>query len=96
VPVKSLEEELVILLRWICLNCGFCSIPDDDYRKITKSKRLEAGEFALAILRAEGFDPPEAELEWMRRLKARFIEYFGRAVVSEEEFSDEDSSAAQN
>lgn len=88
-PIKSLEEELVILLRWICLNCGFCSISDDDYRAITRSKRLEAGEFAIAVLRAEGFNPPEAEVEWGRRLKARFIEHFGVAEVSENDFADE-------
>ena len=53
---------------------------------------MEAREFAIAVLRADGFDQPDVEIEWIRRLTGRFIEQFGMDAVSEDQFSDEDSA----
>ena len=81
--MKSLEQELIVLLDWICRHWGFC-IPVDDRLRISRSERLGAREFAMAVLRAEGFDTPETELKWLRLLTARFVEHFGAASVSVE------------
>ena len=83
--MNSLAEELGILLDWLCRKWGFC-VPPDDKLRISRGKRFEAREFAIEILRAEGFGPPEHELEWIRRLSASFIEHFGKAVVSVDDY----------
>jgi hypothetical protein len=83
--MSSLEKELSILLDWLCRKWGFC-IPPADNLRISKSKHFEAGQFAIEVLRAEGFETPEYELEWTQRIRERFIEHFGRAVVSEDDY----------
>jgi hypothetical protein len=83
--MTSLEKDLGFLLDWLCTEWGFC-IPPADKVRISRSERLEAREFAIEVLKAEGFDPPEYEIEWMRRIKARFIKHFGRSVVSTDEY----------
>jgi len=93
--MKSLEQELRTLLDWICVHWGFCTMSDNEWLSLTQSNRIEAREFAIAVLRANGFDPPEAELDWGRRLKARFIEHFGVAEVSENDFAVEKDSETQ-
>jgi hypothetical protein len=42
----------------------------------------EANEFAIEVLRAEGFDAPDTERQFKRALKERFIEHFGMDTVS--------------
>jgi hypothetical protein len=86
--VKSIEQQLSVLLDWICLRWGFC-IPVEDRVRLTKSSRLEAHGFALAVLRADGFDEPENEKKWMKLLSERFVEHFGTAIVSSEEGSEQ-------
>ena len=83
--MNPLEKELVILLEWLCREWGFCIPPDDRFR-IARSSRLEAGEFAIDVLRAEGFEQPEHESQWIRRIKARFVEHFGRSLVSVDDY----------
>ena len=46
---------------------------------------MGAREFAIAVLRAEGFDEPETEKKWLRLLTRRFIEQFGADEVSDEQ-----------
>jgi hypothetical protein len=79
--VNSIEQELTILLDWIFPHWGFC-IPVDDRLRISRSESLGAREFAMAVLRAEGFSTPETETKWMRLLTARFVEHFGADGVS--------------
>jgi len=83
--MKSLEKELIILLEWLCAHWGFCSIPEVDRLKITKSQHISGSEFAKAVLKAEGMDS-ESEIEWMRRLRNCFIERFGATEVSAHDF----------
>ena len=93
--MKSLEQELLILRDWICLHWGFCNVSSsDEWLTITKCKSLEAHEFAIAVLRAEGFDHPEAEANRARLIRGRFIEHFGTTVVFQEQFNDEDDASA--
>ncbi len=72
----SLKSELEKLLGQICVEWGFC-LQGNEYEEITESNKIDATSFALAVLRAEGFEPPENEIEWLRRLKNRFINHFG-------------------
>jgi hypothetical protein len=89
--VKSLEQELSILLDWLCRHWGFC-IPADDRLRIATSGHIEANEFAFAVLLAEGFEQPETETKWMRLLRDRFVEHFGTATVSAEELEETDNT----
>lgn len=92
--MKSLEEEPDALLRSISIHWGFCSIPPEGWLRITQSKRLDAREFSVAVLLAEGFEEAETNIEWMRRLERRFIEHFGSALVFEGQFSGDTPSPA--
>ena len=89
--MRHLEQELSNLLDWICGHWGFC-IPAADRIRIAQSKRLEAQEFAVAVLRAEGFIEPETEKKWARLLKGCFVEHFGTDMVSEEQFGAEETA----
>ena len=84
---KSLELELERLLDMICREWGFCLIGDKRLAITTRS-RLDAYEFATAVLNLEGFPHPEYEVRWMRQLAQRFKEHFGKAAVSAEETSN--------
>jgi len=64
---------------------GFCSIPEVDRLRITKSQHISGSEFAKAVLKAEGLDS-ESEIECTRRLRNCFIERFGAAEASAHEF----------
>ena len=84
---------MATLLTLLCRNWGLCGFSTEDWRKITNSRRIDAREFAIAVLKADGpkdieYDP-ETEVELMRRIKGRFIEYFGKVEVSEDEFRED-------
>ena len=64
----------------ICINWGFC-LPHEKVQAIWARPRLDAKTFAFLVLQAEGFEHPEYELEWMRRLSRRFIERFGTSEI---------------
>jgi hypothetical protein len=82
-----LENDLERLLDMICREWGFC-LPRDKRQAITTRARLDAREFATAVLRSEGFLQPEYEVVWMRRLSQRFEQHFGTAAVSASETSN--------
>jgi hypothetical protein len=82
--MTGLENELDSLLNELCRDWGFC-LPGDERRRIATRDRLEDREFAIEVLRAEGFNP-DYETEWIGRLTARFKEHFGKSVVSTDDF----------
>jgi hypothetical protein len=79
---SSLEKRLSDLLTALCVEWGFC-IPPDDFDRIASSQHLTADEFATEVLKAEGFDHPEYELRWHRKIKRRFIDRFGEAASAD-------------
>lgn len=78
---SDLERDLRILLDRLCIEWGFC-IPADAYSCIATKHHMEANEFAMEMLCAEGMIP-EHETKWLRRIKQRFIEHFGTSKVDE-------------
>ena len=87
--MKSLELELGDFLALLCANWGFCSMPDDERLRLVNSQYLTAHEFALAVLKGEGFREPDVEVQQIRRLKTAFLERFGSGVVSVKDFVGE-------
>lgn len=82
---KSFDEELDQLLGDICRQAGFC-LSADKSRVILARRRWEAREFALEVLRLEGFPVPEYEKTHLRYLTERFKKHFDRATIRAEEF----------
>ena len=79
---QTFEDALRYLLYDLCVEWGFC-LPPDDAQKIAQSQIWSADEFALAVLRAEGFPVPESEKKWRRRLRQRFRDVFGEEMSVE-------------
>ena len=63
------------LLEFLCVRWGFCLSPDEQ-KRIEFKVEWSAEEFAISVLKAEGFNP-EYESKWVRRIKEKFTEYFG-------------------
>ena len=80
--IPFLERDLRELLDELCVKWGFC-IPSGAYNEISRRSSLSAGEFASAVLQAEGMNP-EYEKKWFRRLRDRFVEDFGEFVSADE------------
>ena len=78
--MKRAGSKLDYLLDDVCSRLGFC-LPADARHHIASRDRLDASTFATAVLRAEGFDHPEYETEWMSRLMERFEVYFGKSAI---------------
>ena len=78
--MKQAGSKLDYLLDDVCIRLGFC-LPADARHRIASLEHLNASTFATAVLRAEGFDHPEYETEWMSRLMERFEVYFGRSAI---------------
>jgi hypothetical protein len=74
------EKGLRDLLDWLCVEWGFC-IPPGDRDRIATMQHLDAEKFAAEVLRAEGFNP-EYERVWLRKIKHRFHEKFGRVAAA--------------
>jgi len=70
-----MDKDTEILLNYLCVEWGFC-IDAGSANSIKDSIHIEADEFACAVLKAEGMDP-EIEVEWRRKIRNKFIEYFG-------------------
>jgi hypothetical protein len=86
---RSLEWNLEILLNEFCTEeGGFCSVPSIEKIAISKSQHLDARGFAVRVLGAEGFEAPESERELMRRIQARFVEFFGAVTVQAEDYPE--------
>ncbi|MBK9155031.1 MAG: hypothetical protein IPM25_12575 [Chloracidobacterium sp.] len=82
-PDRTQREELQNLLSKICVDWGFC-IPPEPFDEISSCRSITAGEFANAVLKAEGMNP-DYEKEWFRKLKRRFIEEFEQESISSED-----------
>ena len=60
---------------------GFCNeLTASDL--LDKSNRLQAEDFAEAVLAAEGM-APEYEVKWRRAIARRFIDRYGQSVAQE-------------
>jgi hypothetical protein len=80
---NTYRQELERFLNDLCVVGGFCLRED---ASIFARDRWEAREFALEVLRLEGFPTPEYETRLLRQLVRRFTERFGRSVIRAEEF----------
>jgi hypothetical protein len=72
----SMKERLSHFMHELCVEWGFCSIPDDVWQRIVNSRRLSADQFVRDVLAAEGFSADFGG-EWSRRLQERFVNQFG-------------------
>ena len=79
---ETVQAQLESLLRSLCEDWGFC-LPPDKARAIATAKRTEARQFAIDVLTAEGFDDPQHQTQWIRRIKRRFLQHFGELVVEQ-------------
>ena len=79
---QTFEDALRYFLHDLCVEWGFC-LPPDDAERIAQGQNWRADEFALAVLRAEGFIPPESEKKWRRRIRQRFRDLFGEEMSVE-------------
>lgn len=80
---STLEEHLENFLGELCVDWGFCSIPDDVWQRIVTSRILTADQFAHDILTAEGFIT-DYESHWFRELRQRFVGKFGAEARAED------------
>jgi hypothetical protein len=80
VSETKFENEIETLLDQLCREWGVC-LPCSERHRIAASPRLEAREFALEVLRAEGFPEPESETKRIKALAWRFEKLFGRSVI---------------
>jgi hypothetical protein len=83
--MSSLDDEIERLLRHLCGQLGFC-LPASKRRELATRSQWEAREFALEVLRAEGFENPEFETKWSKVIAENFEKHFGRSVVLAKEF----------
>jgi hypothetical protein len=72
------ERKLSYVLYDLCVKWGYC-IPPADAERIAQSKEITAEDFAIAVLKAEGF-VPEQEPEQVRKIAAYFAEQIGSDV----------------
>ncbi len=77
------ERKLRYVLYDLCVKWGYC-IPPADGERIAKSREITAEEFAIEVLKAEGF-APEHEPEQVRKIAAYFVEQVGSEVFSANE-----------
>jgi hypothetical protein len=79
---SSLEEHLSHFLGELCVDWGFCSIPEEVWQRITTSQHLTADQFAHDVVTAEGFDVRYDD-QWFNRIRLRFIDKFGTEARAE-------------
>ena len=85
----DLGEDLQGLLDFLCVQWGFCTrLAAADL--IQAGTRLQASEFAGAVLRAEGMDPDQNR-KWMRRISDLFERRYGPSVSPESFLADADA-----
>lgn len=77
----TLAKDLDAFLNQLCLEWGFCSARAGDLLAANR-KEISADAFTKTVLTAEGMNP-EYEVEWRRRIRARFVERFGEAISTE-------------
>jgi len=80
---SSLRDRLSHLLDELCVDLGFCSIPDDVRERIENARHLTADQFARDVLTGESFifDP---ESEWFKYLRLCFMGKFGVEARAED------------
>lgn len=78
---ENLIEDIESFLDSLCREWGFCSELTGD-KLISGAKEISADLFAEAVLEAEGMNP-EYELEWRRRIRAKFIDRYGVTVSTQ-------------
>ncbi len=81
----ALLNDLDQFLAELCTEWGFCGrlAPAD---LLAEGERLNADEFAKAVLLAEGINP-EHEKQWQRAIKRRFVERYGDSITGEQHAS---------
>lgn len=83
---SDLSEDLKGLLYFLCVEWGFCTnLTAADL--IQAGTRLEASEFARAVLQAEGMDPVYHP-KWQRRISDLFERRYGPSVSHESFLAD--------
>ena len=78
----TLEDDLNILLRDLCVQWGFCNLMNGA-ELIANHNPLTDDAFAKAVLIAEGFDS-DLELAWRRKLKRLFAGRYGSSLSEAE------------
>jgi len=89
-PHDEWRAELRRFLEQLCdgrAGHGYCSLGKRE-EDILSCERFTAKEFALAVLRAEGFEHPEYEIRLQRNLVQAFVERYGRSVITAREFRE--------
>ena len=75
----NLQQRLQLFMHVLCADWGFC-LPPEDVERISSLRPLTSDQFAIEVLRAEGFIP-ENEAQWRRKLRHRFSDQFGSEVI---------------
>ena len=75
-----LERKLRYFLYDLCVDWGFC-IPPDDSDRIASMQRVTAEEFAIEVVKAEGFGGSTGS-EWVKKISIRFADHFGSDELS--------------
>ena len=78
----NLADDLQILLSDLCREWGFCHALADNI--VEGDDPLTPDAFATAILAAEGWPAPAADLKWRPKLKSLFVQRYGAAVSADE------------
>ena len=75
----KLQKDILRLIDWLCVEWGFC-ISSSASQSIADTQKINADSFAREVLKAEGMNP-DYEVEWMRKIKRRFVDEFGTDSV---------------
>lgn len=74
----KLVDDLQILIDDLCDEWNFCNkVSAEDLTE--NNKTLRALDFITAVIVAEGLKP-EDEVNWMRRIKRKFVARYGQSV----------------
>jgi len=74
------ERKLRYVLYDLCVQWGYC-IPPADQERIAASKEITAEQFAIEVLKAEGF-APEHEPERVKDIANFFVEKVGASSLT--------------
>lgn len=86
-PRDEWRDELRRFLEQLCTTQGYCWLGERE-EDVLSCERYTAKEFALAVLKAEGFEHPEYEIRPQRSLVQAFVERYGRSVITAREFRE--------
>ena len=77
------ERKLRYVLYDLCVKWGYC-LPPNDQDRIAHFKEITAEEFAIEVLKADGFAPGQ-ESELVRKIAAYFVEQVGSDIFRAED-----------